>query len=129
MALAAPGNGRVEIANILENDVGRFAAEFEADLFQISRRGANDDFPNFSRAGEGDFVHVVMSGQRGAGRFAETGDDVDDAFRNAGFEKNLAEAKRGQRRLFGGFEDNAISRRQRRRRVSTPPSAAENSTE
>src|ERR1019366_6564132 len=47
--------------------------------------------------------------------FAESGDDVDDAFRNSSVEKNFAEAKRSKRRLFGGFKDDAISSRERRR--------------
>ena len=43
-----------------EDDVGRFAAEFERDLFQIARRGADEDAAHFGAAGEGDLVHVVM---------------------------------------------------------------------
>ena len=114
-------DGCVEIANVFENDVGRFAAEFEADFFQISRSGANDDLADFGRAGERDFVHVVVSGESGTGSFAEPGDDVDHAFRNSRFEKNFAETKRSERRLFGGFEDDAISSGERRARVSTRP--------
>ena len=86
-------DGGVEIAGVFENDVGRFAAEFEADFLKISGSGANDDLADFGRAGERDLVHVVMSGKRGAGCFAKAGDDIDDAFGQAGFEQKFAEAQ------------------------------------
>jgi hypothetical protein len=44
-----------------------------------------------------------VSGESCTRSFAEPGDDVDDAFRNSRVEKNFAQAKRSERRLFGGF--------------------------
>ena len=35
-------NGGIEVARVLEDDVGRFPAEFEADLLQVARGGGDD---------------------------------------------------------------------------------------
>ena len=49
-----------------------------------------------------------MLDEGGAG-LAEAGDDVDDAVRDAGFEGELADAQRGERRLLGGLEDDGAA--------------------
>ena len=58
-----------------------------------------------------------MLGERGAGRLAKTGDDVDDAVRESGFLNEFAETQRRKRRLFGGLEHDRAARRQRRREL------------
>src|SRR5579859_2863927 len=50
-----------------------------------------------------------MSGQSGAGSFAEPGHDVNDSFRNAGFEEQLAQTERRKGSLLGGLEDDAVA--------------------
>ena len=122
------GDGGVEIG-VFEDDVGRFAAEFERDLLQVAGRGVNDELADFGGSGEGDLVDIVVRGERCAGGFAEPGDDVDDAIREAGFLNEFAEKQRGERRLLGRLEDDGASCGERRDRVSRRPSAAGNSTE
>ena len=51
------GNGGFEIG-VVDDDVGRFAAEFERNFLQVAGRGVNDELADFGRAGEGDFVDV-----------------------------------------------------------------------
>ena len=45
-------NGGFEIGRIAEDDVGRLAAEFEADLLEVARCGAHNDFSDFGGAGK-----------------------------------------------------------------------------
>ena len=56
------GNGGIDIG-IVQNDVGRFAAEFERDFFQVAGRGLHNQFADLGRSGEGDLVDVRMRGQ------------------------------------------------------------------
>ena len=102
------GNGAVEIG-VVENDVGRFAAEFERNLLQVAGRGLHDELADFGRAGEGDLVDVRMRGERGAGGFAVAGNDVHDAIGNAGFLNQFAEAERRERSLLGGLQHDRCS--------------------
>ena len=51
-----------------------------------------------------------MTRESSAGGFAETGDDIDDARRHADFFGELGEIKRGERRVFGGFDDDGVAR-------------------
>ena len=104
MAHGGAGNGGVEIG-VVQDDVGRFAAEFERNFFQVAGGGVQDQLADFGGAGEGDFVHVGMRGESGAGGFAVARDDVDDAIGESGFLKEFAEAKRGERRLLGGLQN------------------------
>ena len=90
-------------------------------------RDGGDLAADRGRAGEGDLVDVRVLDERGAGA-AVAGDDVEDARRDAGLERELAEAQRRQRRLLGGLEDDRAAGGQRRARASTPPSAAGSST-
>ena len=107
------GNGGVQIG-VVENDVGRFAAQFERDLLQIARGGLHDQLAHFGRAGERDLIDVRMRGQRGAGGFAETRHDIHHAVGNAGFLNQFAQAQRGERRLLGGLQHHGAAGRQRR---------------
>ena len=110
------GRGRNDAGNIgvLEDDVGRLAAEFERNLFQVAGRGVDDQLADFGRAGEGYLVDMRMGGQRGAGRFAVTGNDVHDAIGNTGFLNEFAQAKSRKRSLFGRLQHHGASRRQSR---------------
>ena len=87
------GDGRLQVA-VVENDVGRFAAQLERHFLQIAGRGLQNQLADFGRAGEGDFVHVRMRGQRSAGSFAIARDDVHDAVGDSGFLNQFAQAQR-----------------------------------
>ena len=102
--------------------LGDFAAEFQAHLFQVSRSGAHDELAHLGGPSERDFVHAVMRSQGRASSFAETGDDIDHAFRQAGFEQNFAQPQR-ERAAFvqAGLSDDAIATGQCRTRVSMQP--------
>ena len=115
MALAAPAMAASRSPTSLKTMLGDLPPSSRLTFFKFPGRGADNDFSNFGRAGERDLVHIVVRGQSCTRSFAEAGDDVDDAFRNSSVEKNFAEAKSGERRLFGGFEDDAISSGERRR--------------
>ena len=78
------GDGLVDIG-IGEDDGGRFAAQLQRHLLQISGRGFHDQLAHFGGSGKGDLVDQIVRGQRRAGAFAVAGEDVDDACREAGF--------------------------------------------
>ncbi len=87
-----------------KDDVRALAAELERDpLERLAALGA-DLAADRGRAGERDLVDARVVDQRGAG-LAVAGEDVEHAGREAGLERELAEAQRGQRRLLGGLED------------------------
>src|SRR5581483_6923353 len=90
---------------IREDDVWRLAAEFERDALEIAGGSLEDELADLGGAGEGDLVDVGMLGDGAAGAGAEAGDYLDDALGQSGLEDELAEAERGERSLFGGFED------------------------
>ena len=56
------GDRGLEIG-IFEHDVRRFAAEFQRHFFQVAGGGMDDQFADFGRPGEGNFVDVGMRGQ------------------------------------------------------------------
>src|SRR5207249_9119191 len=58
--VGGPVNGRCEVGRILEDDVGRFAAQLKADLRQISCCGADDELAELSRGGDGNVVEIVV---------------------------------------------------------------------
>ena len=97
-------DGGFEIS-IGEEDVGRLAAEFERDALHRIGGLFDDDLADGSAAGERDLVDVGMLHERSAAGFAEAGDDVDDARRQAAVGKMFREFERGERSLLGGFED------------------------
>ena len=103
-----PLHGGLEIG-VAEDDVGRLAPELEGDALQRARRLAVDLLPHLGRAGEGDLVDQGMVDERAAGRRSEAGDDVDDARRNPGFEQELPQTERGERRLLGGLQHGGVA--------------------
>ena len=68
-------------ADVGEEDVGRFAAQFQRDRDEVLRGVLHDQPPGGGFAGEGDFGDALVAGQRLAGFQAEAVDDVDDAGR------------------------------------------------
>ena len=88
-----------------EKDVGRLAAEFEGDALHSVGGLFHDDFADGGAAGEGDLVDVGMLNERSAAGFAEAGDDVDYARRQAAVGEIFGEFESGERSLLGGLED------------------------
>ena len=78
------------------------------------RRAGRDRAPDLGRAGEGDLGHVGVVDEPLAALAARAGDDLDDALRQPGLERQLGEAQRRQRRELGRLEDDRVARRERR---------------
>ena len=106
-------NGAFQVRDILEDDRGRLSAQFQGHFLQVSLRRVDDELADLGRAREGDLVHARMARERRACRFAETGDDIQHAFRHAGLHGEFAEEQRRERRLLGGLEDDGIAGGQR----------------
>ena len=64
--------------------------------------------PGRGRAREGDLVHVGVLDQRRAGHLAEPGDDVEDAGRDAGLERQPAELEARERGELGRLQDDRV---------------------
>ena len=107
------GDGGIDIG-IVQHDVGRFSAQFERNFLQIAGSGLQDQFADFRRAGERDFVDIRMSRQRSARRLAVARHDIHHAVGNAGFLNQFAKQQRGERRLLRGLQhDRAAGRKSR----------------
>ncbi len=106
-------DGAIEIG-IVEDDEGRLAAELEGERLAGTRRLVADEAAHFGRTGEGDLVDTFVRHQGGSG-FAGTGDDIDDARRQAHLAAEFGEEKRCERRIFGGLQDHRIAERDSRR--------------
>ena len=107
------GDGRIEIG-IFEHNIRRLAAELERDFLQVVGSGSHDQLAHFGRAGESDLVDIRMRGQRGAGRFAEAGDDIHHTIWNARLLHQLAKPQRAERSLLRRFEHDRATSGQRR---------------
>lgn len=55
--IGAAWNGDFQVG-IRKNDIGRLTAQFERNLFQISRGSLHNQLAHFSRASERDFVDI-----------------------------------------------------------------------
>src|SRR5580658_5141380 len=64
-----------------EENVGRFAAEFECDAFESVRSTFDNDFADSGAASESNLIHAGMRYERGARGFAEAIDDVHNSGR------------------------------------------------
>ena len=85
MARSSAGDGGVQVG-VGQHDVGRLAAQFQRDFFEVALSGGrNDQAADLGGAGESDLVDARMGGQGRAGRFAQAGDDIDDALGEARF--------------------------------------------
>ncbi len=87
-----PGNGGIHVG-IIQHDVGRLAAQFQRNFFQIAGGGLQDQFADFGRASKGNLIDIRMRGQRGAGGFSVARNDVHDAIGNARLLNQFAEAQ------------------------------------
>jgi len=92
-----------------KHDVWAFAAEFECDLFQVPRGRDHDLAPGHAAAGEGDFIDVLVRGQRGADGIARAEDEAGGAGREASLVDEFEEEFRAPRREFRGFQNAAVA--------------------
>ena len=106
--------GGVEVG-VVEDDVGRLAAELERDLLQGAGAELHDAAADLGRAGEGDLADVGMGRELLAGRAARTADDVDHAGGHAGLGADLAEHERRDRRHRRRLQHDAVAGRERGR--------------
>ena len=99
---------------VVEDDVGRLAAELEGELLAAARERAADQLADVGGAGERDLVDAGVLDERLAGA-AGAGHDVDHARREVGLLADLGEQQRGQRRRLGRLEDDGVAGGQGRR--------------
>ena len=87
--------GRLEVADVGEDDLRALAAELERDRLDVRVADRPQErLADLGRAGEGDLVDAGMAGQRVADDRARAGDDVEDAVREAGLGGQLGQAER-----------------------------------
>ena len=106
-------DGLVE-RRVVEDDVGRLAAELEAQALGGAGDAALDQLADLGRARERDLVDALVLDQRLPDR-RPAGDDVDDAGRQVALGDDLGQRERGQRRRLGGLEHDGVAGRERRR--------------
>jgi hypothetical protein len=87
--------------------------DFEGDALEVALGGIDDRAARLGGAGEGDLVDIHVAGQRRAGGAAEASDNVDHAFGEAGFQRQLTQPNGGERRLLGGLEHDGAAGGQR----------------
>src|SRR5262245_43128724 len=100
----------VEVRTIGKDDMGGFASELETHALEVALPGIlHEETADCARAGEGDHVYAHMQGERLASRRTEAGNDIEHSRRQAGFQRQLPELKRGQRRLLGWLEHHRVA--------------------
>ena len=112
--------GRGLDIGVVEDDVGGLAAEFERHAFEIARRAAQDSAADAGRSRERHLVDVGMIDQGVADHAAGTGDDIEHARRQAGFERQLADPQCRERRQLGRLHHDGAAAGQRRRKFPHP---------
>ena len=119
--------GRLEVG-VGEHDVGALAAELERDPLQRVGRAPHDVLADRRRPGEADLGDVRMVDQPLPGRRPVADHDVEDAFGDAGLERQLGEADARQRRQLARLEHHRVAARQRRAELPRRRSASGSST-
>jgi len=104
-----PRDGVVDVS-ILEDNVGRLATKLEGDLLQVGRgSGLENCAADDGGTGEGDLVDVHVRREGGTSDLTETGDDVDDTRREAGFLNECGSDETTKRSLFSGLQDDCVT--------------------
>src|SRR5206468_8926062 len=88
------GDGRLQIA-IVKDDVGRLAAQFQRDLFEVPGSRLKNQFADLSGTSEGNLVNVRMRRQSSACGLTVAWDDVHHPVGNASFLYELAQPQTG----------------------------------
>ncbi len=99
---------------IVEDDLGRFAAEFEGDAHMVLGRCRLDGRAGLRAAGEGEEIDAGMGGERCAGRAAEARHDVERAIRKADLAGERGDAQDRQRGVLGRFHHGGVAGGERR---------------
>ena len=97
-----------------EHDVRGLAAELERDALDRAGCAAHHLLPDLGRPGEADLGDVRMLDQPRADDGALAREDVDDALRNAGLERELAEPDRREGCQLRGLEHDRVAAGERR---------------
>jgi ParB family chromosome partitioning protein len=92
-----------------EDDVGRLAAQLEADPFDVARGELHDPRADLCRSRERDFSHQRMRDERFAHFAPRARQHLEHARGQAGFVGKLRETKCAQRRGLGGLEDDRVA--------------------
>ena len=74
----------VQRCPVVEDDHWIFTAEFERAVFETLGSGGADNLADRRGSSQGNSAHDGMLGERRADFGAKSGDDVDNAFGNAG---------------------------------------------
>ena len=109
IASTRPSTAAVDIC-VIENNVGGFAAELQGEGFARSSGGFADDSADLGGASEGNFIDLRCD--EGRARFTVACDDVHDTSGHASLVADFGKDHRGERREFGGFEDDGVAHRQ-----------------
>src|SRR5262249_28098854 len=97
-------DGLLEVG-VIQNDVGRFAAEFEGDSFDRFCRQLADTLAGPRRAGEGNHIDVRMRRYRFSNDRAVTRNQIEDACRQSYIVANFREDESGERRDFARLQN------------------------
>src|ERR1700676_592640 len=73
------GLGRRLNVGVIKDDVSGFAAEFERNAFEVTRRAAQNSASNTRRSREGNLIHIRMIDESVADDPAGTSDDIEHA--------------------------------------------------
>lgn len=104
-----PGDGVINIC-IIEDDVGRLAAQLQRDLLQVALRGGLEDgAANSGRTREGDLVDAHVRCDGGTRNATKTGDDVDHTRRESRLLAQLSRVESRQRSLLSCLEDDGVT--------------------
>ena len=105
--------GAVEVG-VGENELRRFAAEFERHRRDMAGRRRLHQRADGDRAGEGEMPDAGMGGERRARLFAEARHDIERAGGKARLAREIGERERSEAGFLRGLQDAGVAHRQRR---------------
>lgn len=97
---------------VLEDDVGRVAAQFHGDRLERLARDARGVPPDGGRTGEGELVDAGVAQQRLAGDRSAAGDDVHHTVRDPGLLEQAGHVQGAERGLVGGLVHHGVAGRE-----------------
>ncbi len=106
-------HGGIKIG-VLEDDERRFAAEFERHLREVLRRIPDDMRRRLWPTGERDLGHERMGREGATAWFGVSGDDIDDAVRDAGFRDKTSELEERRGCVLTRLQHDRVSGGERR---------------
>ncbi len=108
------GRGSLLEVGVGEHDVGALAAQLERDPLDLVGGAAHDPLAHLGRPGEADLPHRGVADEPLADDRALARDHREDALRDPGLERELADAEGGHRGQLGRLEHDAVARGERR---------------